>query len=376
MKIAILGTRGVPANYGGFETFAEALSVGLVRRGHRVTVYARNHYVKAGREIYRGVRILRLPSLRSKHLETVSHTALSVLHALTCRYDVLLVCNAANAFLCALPRLAGQGVVLNVDGIERLRAKWGWWGKGFYRLGEILATRFPHRVVADARTIARYYQERYGCHPVFIPYGAPVGKLNSQGTLQRLGLRPRQYLLYVSRLEPENNAHRVLQAYLDSGISLPLALVGDAPYSRRYISLLREQAARGSVLMPGGIYGEAYRELLSHCLCYIQATEVGGTHPALVEAMGAGCLVIANDTPEHREVLADCGLYYRFNDAGSLRRRLQQVVARPEDYAFLGRRAQERVSQTYNWERVISAYEELFLSLAAQAGDGPASRLW
>lgn len=374
LRIAVLGTRGVPANYGGFETFAEELSTRLAQRGHRITVFGRAHYVDPFLRIFRGVEIEVFPCIRSKYLETVSHTTLSVLVSLFSRFDVALVCNAANAFLCWLPRLAGQKVVLNVDGIERHRKKWNLLGKSFYYLSERLATLFPHEVVTDARVIQRYYRESYGCPSRFIPYGASTERVQTREALHRFGLAAGGYLLYVSRLEPENNAHRVLEAYRRSGVELPLVLVGDAPYGRRYIRQLRRSAAALNVLIPGAIYGPAYRELLSHCLCYVHATEVGGTHPALVEAMGAGCLVLVNDTPENREVAEDGAVFYPFNDVEALSELFRQVVGAPERFEELRNRARQRVVAFYNWERVVDRYEELFHEIVSPSG-GPRRRL-
>ena len=363
LDLAILGTRGIPANYGGFETFAEELSTRLARRGHHVTVYGRSHFVPPGVRDYRGVRIRVLPCIRRKYLDTVTHTALSVLRAMFARHDAILICNAANAFLAGLPALAGQKVLLNVDGIERQRRKWSALGRAAYHVGEFLATVLPDAVIADAAVIQRYYEQEHGFRTHFIPYGAAAEKVDTTEALDRLGLTPHSYLLYVSRLEPENNADLVIAAYVQSSVSLPLVIVGDAPYSSRYIDSLRRQAAGRNVIMPGAIYGSGYRELLSHCLCYIQATEVGGTHPALLEAMGAGALVIANDTPEHREVLAHAGLTYRFNDPDSLALLMREVVCSPDEYKTLGARAQERVKQCYDWESVADRYEKLFMEL-------------
>lgn len=366
LEIAILGTRGIPAGYGGFETFAEELATRLVERGHAVTVYGRPHFVNPDLRLYRGVEIRVLPCLRHKYLDTVSHTTLSVAAAALRRYDIILMCNAANAFLCWIPRLAGQKVVLNVDGIERRRKKWNLLGQAFYRLGEFLATQFPDQVVSDARVIQQYYLEEYGFRSRFIPYGAPVGCVETRETLDRLGLEPASYLLYVSRLEPENNAHLVVQAYLQSEASLPLVVVGDAPYSEAYIQHLRRLADGKSVFLPGAIYGIGYRELLSHTVCYIHATEVGGTHPALLEAMGAGCVVLVNDTPENREVVGDAGLLYPFNDLKSLSRLIREVSSQPHQYAGFKELAQQRVRQAYDWEQVVSHYEGLFYELVAQ----------
>lgn len=363
LKLAILGTRGIPANYGGFETFAEELATRLVSRGHRVWVYGRRHYAAAGIKSYRGVGIISLPALQTKYLETPSHTVFSVTHALIRQYDLVLMCNAANAFLSWLPRLKGQKVVLNVDGIERLRKKWGLLGREFYRLNERLATIIPNVVVADARAIQEYYRDRYNCPTCFIPYGAPVEKLESTSILDRLGLTPGRYLLYVSRLEPENNAHLVIEAYLKSSLTIPLVIVGDAPYARKYISELRTMAERGNVQMPGPLYGLAYRELLSHCLCYLQATEVGGTHPALLEAMGAGALVLVNETPENREVVGDAGLICHFSERKVLAAMMRKAVDSADALQILRRRAQDRIREFYDWEQVTDQYEELFHDL-------------
>lgn len=367
LKLAILGTRGVPACYGGFETFAEELSTRLAQRGHGVTVYGRRGFVHSRLVLHRGVRIRVLPALRSKYLETVSHTFLSALSALFSRFQVVLVCNAANAALCWIPKLTGAKVALNVDGIERLRRKWNFLGRAFYRLSELLATEIPDAAVSDARSIQRYYLREHGAATRFIAYGAPARREEGRQALQKLGLEPMRYLLYVSRLEPENNAHVVVEAHLQSSVPWPLVVVGDAPYSRAYIERVRKLAARGNVLMPGAIYGQGYRELLSHCLGFIQATEVGGTHPALIEAMGAACLCLVNDTPENREVAEGVGLFYPFNDAAALGRLMGRVCARPGEFEQLRRAAQSRVRERYDWERVVDQYEELFYELLADS---------
>ncbi|MDA2933064.1 DUF1972 domain-containing protein [Acidobacteria bacterium AH-259-D05] len=366
LNVALVGTRGIPANYGGFETFAEELSVRLVSRGHRVTVYGRSHFVDPRLKAYRGVEICSIPCLRTKYLETVSHTSISILAALVRPHHVVLVCNAANAFLCWIPKLVGQRVVLNVDGIERLRRKWSRIGQSYYRLSEFLSTVLPDRMVTDARSIQNYYVQEYGVDSLFIPYGAPVEKRESSEKLNHLGVSPGNYLLYVSRLEPENNAHLVIQSYIRSGVDYPLVVVGDAPYSERYISHLIHLAEGKNVLLPGAIYGQGYRELLSHCLCYVHATEVGGTHPALIEAMGAGCVVLVNETAENREVVGEAGLFYPFNDSQALARLMGQICSGHQKYQHYRERAQQRVRELYDWEEVVNQYEALFRELVAQ----------
>jgi glycosyltransferase involved in cell wall biosynthesis len=362
MKLAILGTRGIPANYGGFETFAEELSTRLAARGHDVTVYCRSHYVDPNVDTYKGVRLVTLPTIRHKYLDTVVHTGLSSAHALLRGYDVALVCNAANAIVCAWPRIVGTRVALNVDGLEWKRRKWNALGRGWYRLSERLATWLPDRIITDAEVIRGYYAERYRAPSAFIPYGCTVGRTAGTATVERFGLRPDEYFLYVSRLEPENNALEVIREFERTNLDRKLVVVGDAPYGREYIRSLHE-AAGPRVIFTGAVYGQGYRELQCHALAYIHATEVGGTHPALVEAMGFGNSLAVNDVPENREVVADAGLFFRTREAGSLAGVLGRLAMSPEMVVDFRARAEERARRLFSWELVTDQYEGLFLDL-------------
>jgi glycosyltransferase involved in cell wall biosynthesis len=365
MKIAILGTRGVPAAYGGFETFAEELGARLVERGHSVTVHGRRHVIPAGLRTHRGMKLRILPTVRHKYLDTVVHTFLSVIDVLPRRFDIVLICNNANAPFALIPRLTGAKVVLNVDGLEWERGKWSRLGRWYYQLCAQLSPRLPITLVSDAHVIARYYEERFGKKTVYIPYGSDARRLPAGATLARLGLEAGRYLLYVSRLEPENNAHVAIAAYGQAGglagLGVPLVIVGDAPYATEYKASLEAAAAvTPGVLLTGYIFGDGYAELQSNAMAWIQATEVGGTHPALVEAMGRGCAIVANDVPEHREVLADAGRYYARNDAAALAVELVALVGDPAARSELAERAAARGRAAFSWEHVTAEYERLF----------------
>jgi len=359
VRFAILGTRGIPARYGGFETFAEELSTRLAARGHRVTVYCREKHPHPS---YRGVWLTYLPTIRHKYFDTLAHTFLSTLHlAMTRGQDAVLYCNAANAVFTWIPRLLGMPVALNVDGLERHRKKWNSLAKTWYRISERLATWMPNAVVTDAQSIAAYYRRQYGRSSEMIPYGADLGKVDTSAVLDRLGLERGRYFLYVSRMEPENNALLVRQAFEQLRTPFKLALIGDAPYAADYIGRVRA-TSDPRVVIPGAIYGEGYRELGSHCFAYIHATEVGGTHPALIEAMGHGALTVYLDTEENAEVAGGAGLPFQ-------RDTLTQVLQRTLDMAetereALRRKAQERIRTRYSWDAVTDAYEKLLTRLA------------
>lgn len=368
MRIAIMGSRGVPAAYGGFETLAEELGARLAERGHAVTVYGRSHVVPAGLREHRGMRLRVLPTVRHKYLDTVAHTALSVIDGLFRRFDAVLIVNNANAPFAIVPRLGGAKVALNVDGLEWQRGKWNRLGRWYYQMCAWLSPKLPIVLISDARVIARYYRERFGKPTVYIPYGSDARRSAPGETLARLGLAPGRYILYVSRLEPENNAHTVIEAYRRAGglegLAAPLVVVGDAPYATAYKRQLESAAAETpGVRLTGYVFGFGYAELQSNALAYVQATEVGGTHPALVEAMGRGACVIANDVAEHREVLGDAGRYYRRNDPADLGRALLELAADPDERARLGRCAAERAESAFSWRHVADEYERLFRQL-------------
>jgi glycosyltransferase involved in cell wall biosynthesis len=284
---------------------------------------------------------------------------LSTLRLLFHRVDVALYCNGANALFTLLPRWFGIPVALNVDGLERNRKKWNRLAKAWYRLSEWLATFCPMAVITDAKSIQDYYQQFHGKSTVFIPYGAETGKVAGVATLQKLGLEPERYFLYVSRLEPENNPLLVRQCFEKVNTDFRLALIGDAPYAADYIRQVRD-TSDPRIVMPGAIYGDGYKELGSHCFAYIHATEVGGTHPALIEAMGRGALVLYLNTPENAEVAAGAGIPFE-ND---LTAKLEMVLAMSEsDRAEYRAKAALRARERYSWDAVTDAYESLLEKL-------------
>jgi len=372
LNIAILGTRGVPPRYGGFETFAAELGTRLVAHGHRVAVYCRSD----GEKTWNGIERIVLPSIRHKYFETVSHALLSAFHALRRDFDVVLVCNAANAFVLPLLRAARIPAVINVDGIERHRRKWNVFGRAVYHAGESMSVVFANRVIADAEVIAAYYRRRYGAHPIVIPYGAEFPDEPDSDILERLGLTPRRYILYVSRFEPENNPLEVVLAYekvanvgppppaaaAEGRGATPLVMVGEGLYARDLVKELHRHRS-DDLRFPGALYGADYRTLQRNALLYVQATDVGGTHPALIEAMGSGGAVLAHNTPENREVGGDAVRYFELRPMETLSEMLREGLRKPVELEELRRAARHRAGARYRWDEVAGAYERLFAEL-------------
>ncbi|MCB0333566.1 MAG: glycosyltransferase, partial [Bdellovibrionales bacterium] len=311
---------------------------------------------------YRGVTVRFTPTVMQKYLETPLHALTSFLDLFRRQCDVVLLCNAANSPFAWLGRLRGLPVCINVDGIERKRAKWNALGRMWYRLGELCSVLFATKVIADAEVIAEYYRKCFKASPVVLTYGARAERQEGTSLLGEFGLSPNSYVLYVSRLEPENNALGVIQAYGKVKSDYPLVIVGDAPYAKDYIESLHS-AADERVVFTGYQFGTAYQELQTHARLYVQATEVGGTHPALIEAMAYGNCIIANGTPENREVLSNAGAFYEVNDFDELAHIMQGLIDDEEELDRFGGLAKERAQKCYEWNRITDQYEQLFLEV-------------
>jgi glycosyltransferase involved in cell wall biosynthesis len=365
MHIALVGTRGIPASYSGFETCVEELGTRLVARGHQVTVYCRSHHVQYADPTYRGVRLIRLPTIPNKYLDTIIHTLLSLLHGLFQPYDAVIMFIAGNSPLSWIPRLRRQKVILNVDGLDWKREKWPPLAKAYIRWAEKLATKFPHVFITDSRAVQRYYREKYKAYPPYIPYGANVQRRPPGDWLARFGLEPRRYMLFVGRLVPENCAHHLIDAFTNLETDMRCVIVGDASYSEDYIKKL-QNVDDARVIFTGYVFGAGYEELGSHAYAFVETSGVGGTHPALLEAMALGNCVVVNDTQENLETIGDAGLGYDGKlGAPALRKILSQLITAPQIVAAYREKAQSRVQEHYDWESVTDQYERLVCQLVA-----------
>jgi glycosyltransferase involved in cell wall biosynthesis len=374
MKIAFMGTRGIPANYSGFETFYENLAPRLAGRGHEVTVYNRPHHV-GHRELthYRGVRLVHLPSLPTKHLDTFTHTALSVLHGLTQGYDIVYFCGVGNAPLVWVPRLAGATVLHNVDGKDWTRAKWGRFAAWYLRSTERFAGAAANVIIADNQAIQQRYLQDYGIASEFVPYGANVQRDERTDALAAFGLEPRRYVLWVGRLVPEARVEELIEAF--RSLEAPgwkLVVLGDAPFAEEYKALLRSVASP-DVVFTGYRFGAAYAQLSCHAYAYVQPSPVSGTSPALLDQMAFGNAVVVRGTPTNREVVQDAGLVYDPEEpVRGLAAELRRLLDEPALAARLRRAAVRRIEEAYSWESVTDRYEALFARLRGDTGQSRA----
>ncbi|RIX26610.1 DUF1972 domain-containing protein [Amnibacterium setariae] len=364
LRIAMLGTRGVPANYGGFETAVEEIGQRLVEQGHAITVYGRTCGKDVPKE-HLGMRLVNLPALRSKSLETLSHTALSAAHfTASRRHDVAFVFNAANAPFVPMIRARGTAVALHVDGLEWKRDKWGKWGRRYYRMAEQLAVREADALIADAQGIADYYDDEFHVPTELISYGTRVLRNTPTDAVEALGLVPGRFHLVVARFEPENHVDVIVEGFHRSDAKLPLVVVGSAPYSARYTDAIGAVAHRDDrIRLLGGVWDQrVLDQLYAHAASYLHGHSVGGTNPSLLRAMGAGTAIVGWDVVFNREVAGSAGSY--FSSPGELARHVEDVERYPFRFRDIGELMQERARKRYNWDAVTEAYAGLAAKLA------------
>ena len=360
IKIAFLGTRGIPAHYGGYETFVEEVGERLVKRGFDVTVYCRTDSVPTGMSSYKGMRLVCLPTIPHKYLHTLVHTLLATIHVMFSDRQAVYYCNTINSVFCFLPRLVGKKTIMNTDGLEWKRKKWGGLGKAAYRISEWIATWAAAEIVCDSREMENYYLKKFGKASERISYGG-TGLRSEDVTLlhSRYGLEPRKYFLYVSRLEPENNAHLFVKSYEKIKTDMPFIIVGDAPYACGYIQELKA-TKDPRVRFLGYVFGEDYKLLTSHAFVYFHGNEVGGTNPGLVEAMSLGNSVLAIDVPFNREVLGDAGFFFDPASPSELSFRIEMLLADPTAVVRARQEAARRAATLYDWNKVADQYEGFF----------------
>ncbi|MCM8764017.1 MAG: DUF1972 domain-containing protein [Candidatus Omnitrophica bacterium] len=362
MKIAIIGSRGIPPRYGGFETCAEKIALHLAEKGHRVLVTCRKYLYPDGPCRYNNIELSYPLSIKGKITDTFSHTFFSVLRAIVWNPDVILMFNAANSPLASIAKIYGKKIVINVDGFEWKRKKWGSAGKTYFRFASFFATIIADCIVTDSIEIARYYQSHFHRNSTYIPYGAEIFYSKNPEILAEFGLKPQCYFLTASRLEPENNQDLMISEYNRSNSGIPFAIAGDIQNKSRYVKKLKSITKKG-IKFIGKVYDkQSYMELQANSMAYIHGNEVGGTNPALLSAMGCGALIIALDVPFNREVLGDCGLYFT-KEPGSLSWLIKNLLEKPEKYRTLGEKARERVQKLYRWEDVEKKYEDIFIRL-------------
>ncbi len=365
----MIGLKALPPRYGGFETAADEISRRLVKMGHEVVVYNRAGLSSYKGNDYEGVTLVTLPTIKSKNLSSITHSFLCTIHVLFNRADVVHYFTTGTTLFAPLARLAGMKVVCSVDGTDWQRGKWGTLARWYLRFSERLAVWFCNDLIGDSPEVLRYYRGKFGIDPTYSAYGIREKRAVGKAWLERLGLKERDYVLFVGRLVPENNVHHLVAAYEQTKTDKKLVIVGDDPWGKRYVGSLK--ATRDSrVIFTGGIYGEGYEQLQQNAYLFVLPDEVGGTHPALVEAMGFGNCVLVNDAESNVEAISDAGFSYRGCEGPrDLYRQLQMLLDNPSLVEEFRKRARRHATTNYQWEDVVREHESLYYRLLGRGAE-------
>lgn len=366
--IAVIGIRGLPANYGGLETCAEEVTRRWVARGHEVRVYCRRNRYPDRRPEIDGVDLVYTPSVGSKSLDTVTHTFFSILHLLVTgrRFRVVHLYNTGNSIFLPLLKLFGKKVILSGDGVEWRREKWGRFAKAVHKLGEQMAVRFADCIVVDNQEVGNYYRDRHGIETTEIAYGAneiAVDEARSAELLKQHGLEAGRYFLFVGRIVPEKGVHNLIDAYRGLETDYPLVIIGDDNSGSEYRDRLFQQAS-DDIRFLGFVYSTDYEQLLVNAYMYLSASELEGTSPSLVSAMGAGVCSLVNGIDENIATVKGCATTYARNDNEDLRRLWQALIDDPDRVAELRRKGRECVEQYYRWDAIADQYLAVVSRLA------------
>lgn len=358
--LRILGTRGVPAAHGGFETFAEQLALHLVQRGWRVVVYCQQHgSVPASTDLWRGVERVHIPVRAGGAAGTMAFDWRSTLHAAR-RRDLCLTLGYNTALFCAWLRVRGVTNLINMDGIEWSRAKWSAPARAWLWLNERAGCHLGDHLIADHPQIAAHLRTRVdGARISTIAYGGE--RLTAVGSEPVLacGLTPGRYLTLIARPEPENSILEVVGGFSRRPRGLQLAVLGRYDETNDYHRAVM-QAAGAEVRFLGAIYDKAIvRALRFHCAAYVHGHQVGGTNPSLVEALGAGNAVIAHDNRFNRWVAGPGATF--FTDADSFDAQLDALLGAADALPRMRQASRARFEDGLTWPHVLAAYEDLLL---------------
>jgi glycosyltransferase involved in cell wall biosynthesis len=361
-RITFIGSRGIPATYGGIERYVEELGTRLVNRGYRVSVYCRTHYT-GRRSAYRGVELRCFPCINTKHLEAISHTLIATLHVLFSKDEIVHYLALGPSLLSWLPRLLGRKTVVTVQGLDWQRCKWGKIARAILRVGEWTSAHLPNRTIVVSNALKQHYENQYGKPAIYIPNG--VNKMSRQAPreISKFGLHAGSYVLTVGRLVPEKGYHTLIHAFRLLETDKRLVIVGGTSHTGEYMASLHKMAEGAPVVFTGYAHGRLLDELYSNAYLFVSASEVEGLPITLLEAMSSGICVVTSDIAPHVEALGGLGYTFRVGDEQDLASVLQTLLDRPEMVASAGDKLQQRVAAKYSWHLVTNATERVYRDL-------------
>jgi glycosyltransferase involved in cell wall biosynthesis len=367
VRVAFIGGRGLVSKYSGIESYYEQAGHELARLGHEVTVYCRSYFTPP-MNTHNGMRVRRLPTIRSKHLETVVHTLLSTAHAMTSDYDVVHYHCLGPALFSFLPRLAGKKTVVTVQGLDWQRSKWGWIASRVLRWGEAAAVSSPDATMVVSRTLQQHYRQRYNRDTIYVPNGATLAPRRLPRQLIEWDLLPDNYVLFLGRFSPEKNCHLLIHAFENLNTGMKLVLAGGSSHSDSYVKRLRRHESDQIRFLPW-VSGSHLEELLSNAALFVLPSELEGLSLALLDAMAAGVCALTSDIPENNEVVDGAGFTFHRGDQADLERMLDLLIHNPELRRQSAARERERIQSQYLWSAIARSIEKAYYNVLGWNSD-------
>jgi glycosyltransferase involved in cell wall biosynthesis len=364
-KIAVTGLRGVPASWGGVEHHCEELYSRLAARGHDVTIYARTPYVDRPVRWYKGIRIIRMPTIKKAGFEAFVHTFLSIFHILKSKPDIVHIYCQGPCLFSWIPRLLRprMRVFFTCLGLDWQRKKWSKFASAIIHVGEVFSSKFPHYRITVSKELKRYYSDTYGALAYYIPSG--VRKMEKRGPdfIKKFGLEGKGYFLFVGRLVPEKRIEDVIRAYCRKERKSKLVIVGDSAGTEQYVAFLKTLPKDShSVVFAGYQFGGNLEQFYSNARTFVTASELEGLPLTLLEALSYGLPCIVSDIPPHKEILEyQPELVFPTGNVDALSDLMDQVDDMPDDVlADLGSRAATILDRDFNWDDIAVATERLY----------------
>jgi len=365
LRVAFIGGRGVVSKYSGIETYYEEIGKRLVEMGHDVTVYCRTYFTPAQAERH-GMRLVRLPTIQSKHLETLVHTILSTVHALTQSYDVVHYHTLGPALFSFFPRMVGAKTAVTVQGLDWQRKKWGRVASTVLRVGEKASVQLPNGTMVVSQTLQRRYREMHGIEAVYVPNGGVLRERNVPRQIFQWGLEAGQYVLFLGRFSPEKGCHLLVEAFEQLETNVKLVMAGASSYCDEYSRELRTHAS-DRIRMLDWVSGDTLDELLTNAMIFVLPSDMEGLSLALLDAMGAGLCVLTSDVPENREVVEGAGFTFQRGSSSDLAERLRFLISNPAVREAAGHTAKRRIEDHYQWQKIAFDIEKAYFDLMGWA---------
>ena len=371
MKIAFIGQKGIPAKSGGIEKHVEEVAVRMAALGHEVFVYVRNNYTPKEMTMYKGVHLIHLPSIGTKHLDAISHTLLSTIHALFSRLHVIHYHGIGPTALSWIPRILKPRavVIATFHCQDYYHQKWGTFARKCLQFGEYVTCKVPQKTIAVSKALKQFAKEKYGSETVVIPNGADIRYAEQIDAISQWGLKDKKYILSVGRLIKHKGVHYLIEAFkqLEDTAKIPnnfkLVIVGEGFHTDDYVRYLHTiSKGRENIIFTGAQTSEPLEQLFSHAYMFVQPSESEGMSIALLEAMGYGLTPLVSDIKENMEVIGQDGYSFASKSVTELRDKLAYLISRNEEVQETGAKAKNRIEQEYSWDSIVLKTIETYKS--------------